>query len=434
MNLRQAWSPARNLRALWERPAGRLAPVDGLRAIAVLWVLAFHGVLFLGPHVPAGELPGLLARPWAHAALQGDLGVDLFFVLSGFLIAQMLLAEQAREGRVRLGRFWARRALRLMPAYWAALALVALLFPVNAHTAWTNVVYLNNFVSFDHAFMGWAWSLAIEEQFYLLAPLLVLALGAPRTRHLAFFVALALAALAARAGVLQGLGEGVTALPLVPPWFGAQVHDPAFVAYWDALYIKPHTRGGALAVGVVAAYLARSAMLAPRLASAKVAGALAIGGLALMAAPTTVARLGVPEAPRALPEGLAGAYLVGHHHAFALGTAAVLLAATSGATSGPARWLAGLLGARAWLPVAQLSYAAYLLNPLAAGALFALAAPRLGAPADAAWAWALAAAALTFALALPLHLLVERPFMNLRPASPKPAGAPAQAVQMNQIG
>ncbi len=419
---RAAWSLRANLRALVTRPPQRLAPIDGLRAIAVLWVVAFHGVLFLGPQVPGSALAGLVARPWAHAALQGDLGVDLFFVLSGFLIARMLLAEQARAGTIRLGRFWLRRALRLLPAYWAALALVALLFPVNSETAWTNVLYVNNFVSFDHAFMGWAWSLAIEEQFYLLAPLLVLALGPPRLRHLLLFLGLAAAALGARAWALGGLGLGAQALPLVPPWFLGQLHDPAFVAYWDALYIKPHTRGGALAIGVAAAYLARDAGLGERLARPRVAGALAIGGLALMLAPTLVPRLGVPGAPRALGEAASVAYLVAHHHLFALGTAAVLLAVTAGVTRGPAAWLAALLSGRAWGPVAQLSYSAYLVNPLAAGALYALAVPRLGAPLELAWAWALASAALTFALALALHLGVERPFMTLRHPSPLPGG------------
>ena len=423
---RDAWSLRRNLPALVARPPGRLAAIDGLRAIAVLWVVAFHGVLFLGPHVPAGELPGLLARPWAHGALQGDLGVDLFFVLSGFLIARMLLAEQAREGRVRLGRFWARRAMRLMPAYVAALGLVALAFPVNIETAWTNLLYVNNFVSFDHAFMGWTWSLAIEEQFYLVAPLLVLALGAPRTRHLAFFVGLALAALGARAWALGTTGLGASALPLVPPWFLGQFHDPAFVAYWDALYIKPHTRGGALAIGVAAAYLARSGTAAAWLPRPRVAGALTAVGLALVLAPTLVPRLGVPGAHRALPEGASVAYLVGHHHAFALGTACLVLACTAGAAAGPGRWLAAALSARAWQPIAQLSYAAYLVNPLAAGALYALAAPRLGASADAAWAWALAQAALTFALALPLHLAVERPFMALRDRRRAPSATPSR--------
>jgi peptidoglycan/LPS O-acetylase OafA/YrhL len=411
---RAAWAVGPNLRGLLAAPPGRLAPLDGLRAIAVLWVVAFHGVLFLGPHVPAAELPGLVAHPLAHLALQGDLGVDLFFVLSGFLIARMLLAERERSGAIALPRFWWRRVLRLVPAYWAALALVALLFPVNIHTAWTNLLYLNNFVSFSDAFMGWAWSLAIEEQFYVVAPLLLVALGAPRAWHAGVFAGLAALGLLARAWALGDLPAAATLVPFAPPWLADQVHDPAFVAYWDALYTKPDTRGGALAVGVVAAYVARMPGAMTAIAGRGASTALLLAGLALMVAPALVPRLGVPGQAPPLAPAWSAAYLVVHHHAFALGTAAVLLAAVAGASAGPAARLAAVLGHAAWRPVAGLSYAAYLVNPLAAGALYALAAPRLGAPAASVPAWALASAALTFVLALALHLAVERPFMRLR--------------------
>src|SRR3954462_8927191 len=74
----------------------RLGSLDGLRALAVAGVLAFHGGL-----------------PWARG---GFLGVDAFFVLSGYLITTLLLAEWGREGRIALVAFWGRRARRLLPA------------------------------------------------------------------------------------------------------------------------------------------------------------------------------------------------------------------------------------------------------------------------------------------------------------------------------
>src|SRR5690606_31992561 len=77
-------------------PAPRFAGLDGLRAIAVLTVLAYH--------LTPGALPG------------GFLGVDIFFVISGFLITSLLLSEHAGSGRIRLGHFWRRRARRLLPA------------------------------------------------------------------------------------------------------------------------------------------------------------------------------------------------------------------------------------------------------------------------------------------------------------------------------
>lgn len=145
--------------------------LDGLRGVAVLGVIAFH----------AERLRG------------GYLGVDLFFVLSGFLITSLLLGERARDGTVRLTSFWGRRIRRLMPA------LLMVLLAVAVYTAgWASqaeraafradglatLFYVANWKAiFGHS-TYWAmfeapsplqhtWSLAIEEQFYLLWPLVV---------------------------------------------------------------------------------------------------------------------------------------------------------------------------------------------------------------------------------------------------------------------
>ena len=151
--------------------AGRRLPgLDGLRGLAVAWVLAFH----LWPDVVRG----------------GWLGVGLFFTLSGYLIAGLLDAEMTSTGRLRLGRFMARRVRRLLPAALVtisgALALTAILddqplrtIGVDALTAALNV--FNWHASLDA--VGYAgifeaapeplahfWSLAIEEQFYLVFP------------------------------------------------------------------------------------------------------------------------------------------------------------------------------------------------------------------------------------------------------------------------
>src|ERR687886_2507200 len=96
---RRAGEPRRSPR-LGYRPA-----LDGIRALAVVAVFAYHARL-----------------PWARA---GFLGVDVFFVLSGYLITSLLLAERRREGRIDLRRFWFRRARRLLPAVVVLLAAVA---------------------------------------------------------------------------------------------------------------------------------------------------------------------------------------------------------------------------------------------------------------------------------------------------------------------
>jgi peptidoglycan/LPS O-acetylase OafA/YrhL len=145
--------------------------LDGLRGLAVGGVLLFHG----------GHLAG------------GFLGVDAFFVLSGFLITSLLLAEQRDRGRIALGAFWMRRARRLLPALVLVLAAVAvyarlLAKPDELSTirgdALATIGYFANwraiFTSHDYwslfrspSPLNHTWSLAIEEQFYVVWPLLV---------------------------------------------------------------------------------------------------------------------------------------------------------------------------------------------------------------------------------------------------------------------
>ncbi|MCM3926303.1 acyltransferase, partial [Frankia sp. AiPs1] len=149
---------------------GRNPALDGVRALAVLCVLVFH----------MDSLPG------------GYLGVDVFFVLSGFLITGQLLAERDRTGGVSLGRFYLRRAYRLLPAFWV-LALVGLTAVVllGIGTAGersefldslaASALYVNNYFqvvrqSTGAGWLGHTWSLSLEEQFYLLWPLVLVAL------------------------------------------------------------------------------------------------------------------------------------------------------------------------------------------------------------------------------------------------------------------
>ncbi len=152
----------------------RFAGLDGLRAIAVLTVIAFH----LAP----GALPG------------GYLGVDLFFVISGFLITALLLREHDKLGRIRLVDFWRRRARRLLPALGVLLLAccsAALLLGGNVLVGLGRQVlgaatFSSNWLSIagGHSYFTESnpelfrnlWSLAVEEQFYLVWPLALLAL------------------------------------------------------------------------------------------------------------------------------------------------------------------------------------------------------------------------------------------------------------------
>ena len=172
---------ARNRKRTKSEPSERsslsyMPAVDGLRAVAVIAVLAYHAGL-----------------SWAGA---GFLGVDVFFVISGYLITALLLSEKSRTGRINLRRFWRRRALRLLPGLLVMLAVVSVLTPLVAPDQNENLrgdliaalTYVSNWwlIFQDQPYfeaigrpplLQHLWSLAVEEQFYLLwPPVLALAL------------------------------------------------------------------------------------------------------------------------------------------------------------------------------------------------------------------------------------------------------------------
>ncbi len=151
----------------------RLAGLDGLRGIAVLLVVLDHA------HVDR--------RLGRIFSIGGAAGVTTFFVLSGFLITSLLLREHDLRGRVDLPAFWGRRALRLLPGLWLWLAVVTLVF---WGAGWTQLGFFLDelvkpvfFYYSDFAALGrglgpvaHTWSLSVEEQFYLLWPLLLIAM------------------------------------------------------------------------------------------------------------------------------------------------------------------------------------------------------------------------------------------------------------------
>lgn len=145
---------------------GRIPALDGLRAVAVLVVLVSHVQLTRG--FPAVGFTRVIDRV-------GTVGVDVFFVLSGFLITSLLCREVERTHHVSLRAFYARRALRILPAYVSFLVFVGALSMSGradiARRDWlAAATYTVNFRAHPAWELGHIWSLSIEEHFYLLWP------------------------------------------------------------------------------------------------------------------------------------------------------------------------------------------------------------------------------------------------------------------------
>jgi peptidoglycan/LPS O-acetylase OafA/YrhL len=199
---------------------GRIPGLDGIRAIAIIFVMASHC-----------NIPG---------ARGGGFGVDAFFVLSGYLITRILTREFELTGGINLTRFYGRRFLRLGPP------LIAMVFVVTTiavivdrldgktallHEALPSVLYVANFTkiffNYPHSLHGHTWSLAVEEQFYLIWPLVLVTLLSV-SRKSALIGALTIAAASAL-------------------WRGYLVWSGVKLAYWPAQGFD--TRCDALLVG-----------------------------------------------------------------------------------------------------------------------------------------------------------------------------------------
>ena len=351
-------------------PRPHRADIDGLRAVSILLVVGYHAGL--------SWLPG------------GFVGVDVFFVLSGFLITGLLLAELAATDRIALGQFFARRARRLLPL--STLVLVAtllagmVLLPPLARAglvrdARAAALYVANWrfagqataysdAEVTDSLLVHYWSLSIEEQFYALWPALIIAVAwfagrrAPRRRQLHALLSVAI-------GV-------VVVVSLAASWRSTSRLGPE-------AYFVTHTRLWELGVGAGLALAVPLARRLPRLAADVLAGA----GLAAVV--YAAARFG---AGTAFP-GRAALVPV-------LGCAAVVIAAAHRQTV-----VSRVLGSRPLPLLGRLSYAWYLWHWPAIG-IALLWNDRHGAPFSAGVVTAVAVVA-SLGLAAASHVVVEQP-------------------------
>lgn len=168
-------------------PGSRRVPsLDGLRAVSILLVVIGHGRHTV--HFDSGFTSNLL-NLFGNASL----GVSIFYVISGFLITELLLGEVERYGTISLKRFYVRRAFRILPAYYFFLLVMGILaFAGILNLSWRSILsaafFTTNYGLDGSWWLGHSWSLCVEEQFYLLWPLTLVLLGPRRCFWLALGV------------------------------------------------------------------------------------------------------------------------------------------------------------------------------------------------------------------------------------------------------
>ena len=256
--------------------------LDGIRALSVLAVIVYHANKLW--------LPG------------GFLGVEVFFVISGYLITLLLLAESEKSGTVSLKQFWLRRARRLLPALWvvvlgvvvfAALfqreilgtlrgdVIAALFYGFNWFQVWVGTSY---FTSFEFVPLRHLWSLAVEEQFYLIWPVVMLVVAKFGKRRLpivsAVFVLIAVA-LAVYTGVVYQPGV-ISTIADTPEQFMSLFGQS--VSRVDYLFLGTITRSSGLLLGAALAIWWRPWLLQnSRAGESKLYDIVGFGGLAALA-------------------------------------------------------------------------------------------------------------------------------------------------------
>ena len=256
--------------------------LDGIRALSVLAVIVYHANKLW--------LPG------------GFLGVEVFFVISGYLITLLLLAESEKSGTVSLKQFWLRRARRLLPALWVVLlgvvvfaalfqreilgtlrgdVVAALFYGFNWFQIWVGTSY---FTSFEFVPLRHLWSLAVEEQFYLIWPIVMLVVAKTGKRRLPIVSAVFVGAAVTLAIYMSAVYQrgAISTISDTPEQFMSLFGQS--VSRVDFLFLGTLTRSSGLLLGAALAIWWRPWLLQnSRAGASKLFDVVGFGGLVALA-------------------------------------------------------------------------------------------------------------------------------------------------------
>lgn len=357
----------------------RLHGLDTLRAVAITLVFAYHYRVFVSGENTFG---------WFSAI--GWTGVDLFFVLSGYLISKPLIAALYRGERFSLQRFFSRRWLRTLPAFWVVLALY-FCFPAAMGgkpppPLWRFLTFTQNWGLTPGTAFSHAWSLCIEEQFYIVLPLLLLALARLSARTAALWMLIG-----------GGIAIGITLRAVL--WFD-YVKDPGNTTdYYVRIYYATLTRWDEFLPGVAVALIRHAHPTLWQRLMARGGNVLVVAAVATLAMLTLLFHFYFVEG-----SGY-GFWMTSFGYSLLAVCFAGLVLAALSPQSVLHRWrVPGAASLAMW------SYSLYLIHK----PLFFIARQQLAALALPAPLTVLLICAIAVSGGWLLHRLVERPFMQLR--------------------
>ncbi|MEJ2609699.1 MAG: acyltransferase [Candidatus Thiodiazotropha sp.] len=350
-----------NFLDIFQQSPNRYPALDGLRAIAMLLVLFFHCFYLNYASIEPTQRSQLLLdmSPWLNWVWQGDKGVDLFFVLSGFLISMLLLKEHRNSGRVDIRKFYIRRIARILPAYLVLLLIAWFVDMPNREWIWGNLLFVSNLQPPATLFIPWSWSITVEVQFYILFPLLLLPLITRSKKPLLVMTVVVISCMLLRQFILA-LYDNLNNMPFYEILFDTK----KLAAWWDTLYIHLYTRAGPIVLGITAGVIHNfHGKKLDRFANSYNKSYLFIIGFALaifltiLTLPVHMVQMDYLSHIGHLGNLL---FLGQHRNLFSLSVAILLLIAIHPASSTIS--FSTILRSKMLTPIAKVSYSAYLFH------------------------------------------------------------------------
>ena len=363
----------------------RLEVLNGLRFFSMMWVIYGHTYYYLliSPITNPLKLLEYIDNFWYQILFQAPFSVDSFFFLAGFLGAFAMIPEiKARKAKINFFQLFFHRYYRIMPLY-AFLIFMAWKFEPFINQGpiwpdfqasfdsgcekywWTNIVFLNNFIPWDApcGCFGWGWYLANDYQFFIITPFLLILYY--KNKKLGWVLSL----------MLLIVSFFVTFALAYDSEFAVDYVTlaPNYLDYWYKIYSKPYCRIQPYLIGVILAYLYLEGRDEPekdhekdsaqklknQMKSWKIRYIFYVFGLSLILLPVFLP-YDANHYPGTWPRGWNAIYIGFSRGIFALGLSLLIYPVLMGYGRG----IYGFLGAKIFIPLARLTFAAYLVHPM----------------------------------------------------------------------